>query len=578
MASGKQVTRFGALPRHLRLHIPQVPRSYRGRLYFILGPGLGDTVNDFRILHEVMELYPDAKAVVYADPRWKDLYELAPDLRGLPIRYHPQAPSGELQSKQEQKPYYQTFQHIIQEICADTVDSSGLVALGSFKCPDQLARKEPTIRMKARAIGLSLPPERCRPFLPLSEDQVAEAQQFLRARGLVPGCYLAVAPHSFSDKMWPYEAWEILIAELQRSTNLPTLVVGVPGYCTVRGPDVHEALGLPLPVVAGLLCQARCYIGLDSGLTHLAACFDVPLVTLNPQGKFPPFLVEPHSPFRWTCLSPGVYGNALIPPACVFEVVHEALKRSHPPPCLVCAADPYVLGAKEGSMLFLCRCGLMYRERRVKQEHQRSRQQPGADMILPTSEEGLATFRTGLANLKEQLRLKGGHSVVSFAFEHWDPVGIDPMALLTDPSPRDLWWNWDSGYQFVTQSGLQVTGSHLEQSLPIRAATFRALLQAVPARPMQQDVTLEVPWGRTLIRVRRTIYERWLSWSAFRKQEELEGIGWLLVLEAERKIGRHILRIAFTLRPRAKTLGRLIRVWWMELGRGMAKMRLLCTR
>ena len=395
MASGKQLTRFGALPRHLRLHIPQVPRSYRGRLYFILGPGLGDTVNDFRILHEVMELYPDAKAVVYADPRWKDLYELAPDLRGLPIRYHPQAPSGELQSKQEQKPYYQTFQHIIQEICADTVDSSGLVALGSFKCPDQLARKEPTIRMKARAIGLSLPPERCRPFLPLSEDQVAnaqqflearglvlyalvpelrglpiryhsqapsgelqskqeqkpyyqtfqhiiqeicadtvdssglvalgsfkcpdqlarkeptirmkaraiglslppercrpflplsedqvaEAQQFLRARGLVPGCYLAVAPHSFSDKMWPYEAWEILIAELQRSTNLPTLIVGVPGYCTVRGPDVHEALGLPLPVVAGLLCQARCYIGLDSGLTHLAACFDVPLVTCKP--------------------------------------------------------------------------------------------------------------------------------------------------------------------------------------------------------------------------------------------------------------------------------------------------------
>ena len=70
------------IPYPVRLDIQKVPSSFNGRLYFVFGQGLGDTVNAFRILHEVMKRYPEAEAVVYADSRWKELYQLIPELRG----------------------------------------------------------------------------------------------------------------------------------------------------------------------------------------------------------------------------------------------------------------------------------------------------------------------------------------------------------------------------------------------------------------------------------------------------------------------------------------------------------------
>ena len=94
---------------------------------------------------------------------------------------------------------------------------------------------------------------------------------------------------------------------------------------------------------------------------------------------------------------------------------------------------------------------------------------------------------------------------------------------------------------------------------------------------MQQDVTLKVPWGQAIIRVRRTLYERWLSWGACRKQAELEGIGWLLIRDLEWKAGHQILRIAFGLRPRLKALTRLIRAWCLGMGMVITKFRLTST-
>ena len=88
-----------------KLFIPDVPSSYEGKLYFILGPGLGDTVNDFRLLHEVLSRYPNATPIVYVDPRWKSLYSLLPEMLRCTWRYHVAAPSGELAGKNVEQSY-----------------------------------------------------------------------------------------------------------------------------------------------------------------------------------------------------------------------------------------------------------------------------------------------------------------------------------------------------------------------------------------------------------------------------------------------------------------------------------------
>ena len=550
------------VPPHLRLNVHQVPPAFDGTLYFVLGPGLGDTVNDFRILHEVRDMYPKATLIIYADSRWWDLYQLIPVMREVPIRYHAPAPSGEMEGKGKQKPYYQTFQAIIGEICQEAQPRKGLVALGAFKCADQLVRKESSLAMKARAIGLSLSSERCRPYLPITEAQIEEARAFLEARGLRPEQFIAIAPHTFSDKMWAYESWEALLDRLQEATPLAILVFGVSGYPAFKGPRVREALGLSLSLVAGLLSQARCFVGLDSGLTHLAACFDVPIVTLNPQGKFPPFFVEAHTPFRWTHLTPKVYGNHPIPSQSVFELILRVLEFKTPSECPLCKQTPYVLGAEREKILYLCRCGLMFQNNGQTPSGVLPEVEIPNELSLPNTANEINGVQTGLQKRKKKAVQMGAVSPVSIQFQHWSPQRVCPEQLLEDSTGWELWWSWDSAVSFIKASGWQVLHSRVVRLKANDNALFSVTMKIVPGTPQGHGRFLKVPWGEKIIRVSPQLYERWLQWESFEKPAELEDLGWMLANQGYEKEGREILKLAIRLGPRGRTIRRLIRAEW----------------
>ena len=547
--------------------MPSVPPSFKGRLYFVLGPGLGDTVNGLRILHEVLAHYPNAEPVVYVDPRWEDLYACIPELRGCKLRHYSAAPSAVTQQQEQEKetPYRITFLSLLQEIVEECKKNSGLVALAGFKLGDRLARKESSLVTQARAIGLSLKLEECRPYLPLSKSVLAQALPFLQVKGLTPGHYFIAAPYTWLDKMWKLESWEILIDNLYKSTGQPTLIIGVHGYPSVYGPGVLEALDLPLPQVAALIAQSRCYIGLDTGPTHIAACFDIPIVALNPQGKYPPFLVEPNSPYRWVHLTPGVYGHDSIPVPSVFETACRALKSPNSPHCPVCAAQSYILGANENKILCLCPCGLMFcnqagREREEQEKPLLSDPFQGTTIVLPTSLNELASFSAYVNHIKSRSKM------VTISFDHWDTIEADPLTLLSDPKSCELWWNWDSVYAFLSRFGWQIIESHLQPATTTGHAIFLIEIKAVPFEIGVMDSALQIPWGRKIIHVRRSIYERWLAWGAFRNQDELEGLGWHLVNEGERNLGRFILKMALKIQPRWKGLRRFMLAVWASVG------------
>ena len=52
-------------------HIGHAGKEFSGSLYVVLGQGLGDHVNGFRILHELQGRFPVARFIVYADRRWE---------------------------------------------------------------------------------------------------------------------------------------------------------------------------------------------------------------------------------------------------------------------------------------------------------------------------------------------------------------------------------------------------------------------------------------------------------------------------------------------------------------------------
>ncbi len=549
---------------HVRLNVAHVHPDFRGKLYFILGPGLGDTVNGFRILHEVHALYPHAHLVVYADPRWNNLYQLLPELQHIRIRYLGEAPSGELQGKVKQTPYHHVFRSITQDIQSELDQSTSFVALGDFKCLDQLAKKETGIVMRARAIGLNLPPDRERPFLPIGAKQVESASEFLKSCGLTAGEYIAVAPHTFSDKMWDHKAWEELIDEIWTKMHLPVLIIGVSGYPFLKGSRVREAMRLPLSVVAGLLYHAKGFVGLDSGITHLAACFDVPIVTLNPQGKFPPFLVEAHSPFRWTHLTPRVYGQCPITADSVIELVEHALQHQYPQSCPVCQGFPFVLKAYKGRIVYLCRCGLIFFDYEKPSEDAPVVFDPTKSFMVPQTIHGIYGLKTFLMKRKEKTESRVGEGL-SIRFVHWDAQAFDPDTLLHMASHYDLWWTWDAMVGFLEQCGWTISRNEIESHKPPEGGMCSITVWIMPRAGRSPKAVWKVPWSDQILDMKATLYEDWLRWGTFGKKEELEDLGWAIANEQNPKEGRDMLRLALRLGPRGRTLRRWCRAEWKAL-------------
>jgi heptosyltransferase-1 len=91
---------------------------------------------------------------------------------------------------------------------------------------------------------------------------------------------------SRADKLWPEPAWERLGAELARQGYALVLPWG---DAAERARSERIARSLPGAIVppalgilgmAGLLAGARAVIGVDTGLTHLAAALGRPVVAL----------------------------------------------------------------------------------------------------------------------------------------------------------------------------------------------------------------------------------------------------------------------------------------------------------
>ena len=100
-----------------------------------------------------------------------------------------------------------------------------------------------------------------------------------------PYCVLLHAT-SRADKLWPEQAWERLGGELARQGTIAILPWGdAPERArseriasAVPGAVVPPALGVL--AMAGLLAGAQAVIGVDTGLTHLAAALGRPVVAL----------------------------------------------------------------------------------------------------------------------------------------------------------------------------------------------------------------------------------------------------------------------------------------------------------
>ena len=351
-------------PRPLRwfdiplFHINFFAPEFSGKLYFILGQGLGDHLNGFRILIEIQKKFPKALYIVYADLRWQELVDR---LENVEIRWYPKA-KDILSKDGTNNPYDLAREEVRNEISGSNGDA--FLAYAHFPMPDRHARQESTLEATARTIGLPLGKD-VRPYLPLLPSDIQWASNFLSENNLKKDGYAVIAPLSWPNKMWGKSNFESLIDHLYQNFGLRTVVASYPAIGLFTNSGAVCAYDLSLGQLAGLLSLAGLYIGLDSGPSHMCAFFDVPMLVLYIEKKVIPFEVRTLSPHSLLVVE-SFFSSAPLPSIeTVFDSVRFLLemksnKDEETPECLACGRRVDHVVATDGvNIRLMCSCGLV---------------------------------------------------------------------------------------------------------------------------------------------------------------------------------------------------------------------------
>jgi len=135
--------------------------------------------------------------------------------------------------------------------------------------------------------------DRCRALAGAALGYAAEGSPLWRIStppdaAAMPACPYVIAFHatSRSDKLWPEESWRHLLAHLASAGFAVLLPSGNADEAArsrriAQGSDKSIALGAQtVPELASLIRHAHLAVGVDTGLTHLAAALGTPTVSL----------------------------------------------------------------------------------------------------------------------------------------------------------------------------------------------------------------------------------------------------------------------------------------------------------
>lgn len=114
-----------------------------------------------------------------------------------------------------------------------------------------------------------------------------EADEILRSTGIAPGEQFAILGPGTSGsreiKRWSDEGFAQVADRLADELGMKSLVVGLSGGNRIRalsGNAIDLTGKTSLPALAAVLERARIFVGVDSGVMHLAAAVGTPVVAL----------------------------------------------------------------------------------------------------------------------------------------------------------------------------------------------------------------------------------------------------------------------------------------------------------
>lgn len=134
----------------------------------------------------------------------------------------------------------------------------------------------------------------------ISRGLLPEATELLARLGLESNRYAFgsfAGVHNVSIKKIPQPLVDSLTEHLRTRHELPVLFTGSTTESTLVTAYAHAAGGMvwlgeagSLPTCLALLAHARCYVGADTGMMHMAAALGIPVLALFGGGTWPRFL------------------------------------------------------------------------------------------------------------------------------------------------------------------------------------------------------------------------------------------------------------------------------------------------
>ena len=270
-AEKKQPSKLAALlTRHaaalgyvMRVVLPLIVRTGRRPVIFSRYTGMGDIICTVGPARELMQRHPGATFVYNCHPD----FAAVPQLAGIAHRITTSKDIGIVGH------WYRVFLGGFYHF-AHGDDTPGMVA------------SEPMVAEFCRQF--KLPVTDAHPPLTVSSAVHEQVNTLLARKNLDDGKLVLIHPGpSWTIKEWPLEQWAKLVSELRARGFTSIAQLGVGRYMNFGKVAVEAIPGttslvdaLTIEECIATIAKAKLFIGIDSGLLHLAACTRTPAVSV----------------------------------------------------------------------------------------------------------------------------------------------------------------------------------------------------------------------------------------------------------------------------------------------------------
>ncbi|XHR28015.1 MAG: glycosyltransferase family 9 protein [Chthoniobacteraceae bacterium] len=243
--------------------LPIILRTGRRPVIFNKWSGIGDIICTFPAVIELKKRHPNAAHIYNCHPE----YTCLPKLGGITDKTTSFPDVGVVG-------YWYRFL---------------LAGYYNFASDDDKPEVTPTdvyIKDFGRSHGVAV--GEMHPCLDLSEENIREIHPLLAQKGISDQTMVVIHPGpSWPVREWPLDHWKTLVSELHQNGLTNVVQLGVAKHLAlgeIAQPEIPGTVSLvdqlTLEQTVTLISQASLFIGIDSGLLHIAAATRTPAVGL----------------------------------------------------------------------------------------------------------------------------------------------------------------------------------------------------------------------------------------------------------------------------------------------------------